>query len=93
MPDPVAPPSAPVHVQRHGALRAAATDLEASFLSQMLKSAGLGARQGPFGGGNGEGQFSSFLRDIHAREMARHGGIGLAEHIFEALKARTDAEG
>ena len=93
MPDPVAPQPVPVPVQRHAALREAAADLEASFLSQMLRSAGLGAQEGPFAGGPGEGQFASFLRDIHAREIARHGGIGLAEHIFEALKARSDAEG
>jgi Rod binding domain-containing protein len=72
-------------------LRSAAEKLEASFLSEMLKSAGFGKAQESFGGGVGEEQFSSFLRDAEAREMARGGGIGLAESLFEALKERSDA--
>jgi Rod binding domain-containing protein len=72
-------------------LRAVAEKLEASFLSEMLKSAGFGKAQESFGGGVGEEQFSSFLRDAEAREMARGGGIGLAESLFEALKERSDA--
>ncbi len=71
------------------ALRRAALELEANFLSLMLKESGI-ADSGAFGGGVGEEQFSSFLRDIHAREMAEAGGIGLAESIFQALKARSD---
>jgi len=70
------------------ALRRAALKLEAGFLSLMLKESGLG-ETGAFGGGVGEEQFASFLRDIHAREMAEAGGIGLAESIFQALKARS----
>jgi peptidoglycan hydrolase FlgJ len=55
----------------------------------MLKSAGLGQTRGEFGGGVGEEQFASFLRDEQAHSMQRSGGIGLAESIFEALK-RSD---
>jgi len=75
---------------RDSKLRAAATDLEAAFLSEMLKAAGLGAPSGAFGGGHGEDQFQSFLRDAQAKEMARAGGIGLAESLFDALKERQD---
>ena len=68
------------------ALRRAADSLEANFLSLMLKSAGLGEVPGLGGGGEGEEQFASFLRDEQARMMVRAGGIGLAEQLFEALK-------
>ncbi|MBL3568972.1 chemotaxis protein chel [Rhodovulum sp. BSW8] len=76
-------------------LRAAAEKLEAQFLSEMLESAGLGdlsgeLSSGAFSGGIGESQFNSFLRDAQATEMARAGGIGLAESIFESLKERMD---
>lgn len=70
------------------ALRAAAQRLEASFLSSMLQAAGFGAAREAMGGGIGEAQFASFLAEAHAEALARRGGIGLAESLFEALKAR-----
>ena len=69
-------------------LREAAIELEASFISLMLKESGYG-KVGSFGGGTGEEQFGSFLRDLHAREIAGSGGIGLAETLFRALKERA----
>lgn len=83
-------PAAPPQPDRDTALRAAAVRLEAAFLSEMLKSAGLDGAPGAFGGGAGEAQFASFLRQAQAEEMARAGGVGLAEHLFEALKERAD---
>lgn len=73
---------------RDQALREAATALEAQFLAEMLKSAGVGSTPEAFGGGAGEEQFASFLRDEQARAMARHGGIGLAESLFQAMVRR-----
>lgn len=72
------------------ALREAAKELEASFLAEMLKSAGLGKTSDSFGGGAGEDQFSSFLVLEHARALVRAGGIGLSESIFESLKEREN---
>lgn len=74
------------------ALRTAAENLEASFLAEMLKAAGVGAPRDTFGGGAGEEQFSSFLREAQAKEMVKSGGIGLAEALFEALKERVDVQ-
>lgn len=68
-----------------------ARKLEANFLSEMLKSAGLGTTPSAFGGGAGEDQFASFLRQAQATEMVKAGGIGLAEALFESLKERADA--
>jgi len=73
------------------ALWVAAQKLEASFLAEMLKSAGLGAPRDSFGGGAGEEQFASFLRQEQADIMVKAGGIGLAQSLFEALKAGQDA--
>ena len=77
-----APPSAATRIP---ALRQAAQDLEATFLAEMLKSAGLGQTRDAFGGGAGEDQFGSFLVGAQARAMVAAGGIGLAETIFNAL--------
>lgn len=82
----VIPPSAAD--KRDAALRGAAEKLEASFLAEMLKSAGFGKARESFGGGAGEDQFSSFLRQAQAEEMVRSGGIGLAESLYQALKER-----
>lgn len=71
------------------ALMAAAKKLEATFLAQMLKSAGLSESRDAFGGGEGEDQFSSFMLDAHAEQMVEAGGIGLAESLFEALKEQS----
>jgi flagellar protein FlgJ len=73
----------------HEALWTVAQDLEATFIAEMLKHSGLGATSGPFSGGPGEEQFSSFLRQEHAQLFAERGGIGLAESIFRALTARA----
>lgn len=71
-------------------LREAAQSLEASFLAEMLKSAGLGASRSEFGGGAGEDQFSSFLVQEQAKHMVQAGGIGLSETLYNALKEREN---
>ncbi|EBA08580.1 rod-binding protein [Sagittula stellata] len=71
-------------------LRAAALELEANFLAEMLKAAGVGETPEGFGGGAGEDQFSSLLRLEQARRMAATGGVGLTEMIFETLKERAN---
>jgi len=77
-------------VEENKALMAAAQKLEASFLAEMLKSAGLGATSKEFGGGAGEDQFSSFLVQEQALAMVEAGGIGLSESLYEALKEPQD---
>ncbi|MEO9822860.1 MAG: rod-binding protein [Yoonia sp.] len=71
-------------------LRDIVVKLEATFISEMLKSAGVGDSRGDFGGGAGEEQFGSFLRDAQALELAKSGGLGLSETLFEAMKGRFD---
>ena len=66
-------------------LRDVARELEASFLTEMLKASGLGKSRGFGGGGAGENQFSSFLVRELAGSIAKSGGIGLQEAIFQSL--------
>lgn len=81
-------PGAAAGSPRDALLRSRAQELEAAFLAEMLSHAGLDAESGRFSGGSGETQFTSFLRDEQARQMVRHGGIGLAEQIFQSLRQR-----
>lgn len=89
MPDPInaaaLPPPPPA---RHGPAWDAARALEANFLAEMLKSAGLGETPEGFGGGPGEEQFASFLRREQAEAMVRAGGIGLAETFYNSMLER-----
>ncbi len=89
IPDPILPlPPAARQLLLHGK----ADELEAAFLSEMLAHAGVGPGKGSFGGGIGEEQFASFLRNEQAAAMVRGGGIGLAESLFRALtKGDADA--
>ncbi|HGG63719.1 MAG TPA: chemotaxis protein chel [Rhodobacteraceae bacterium] len=80
----------PGPASRNDKLMEAARELEASFLAEMLKSAGYGKAREAFGGGAGEDQFQSFLLREHARAIVDHGGIGLAQSLFEALKLREE---
>ncbi|WP_374292612.1 rod-binding protein [Paenirhodobacter enshiensis] len=76
---------------RNIVLRDRANQLEAAFLSQMLATAGVGKVSETMGGGAGEEQFSSFLREAYAEKTVAAGGIGLAETIFQSLaKGQTD---
>jgi peptidoglycan hydrolase FlgJ len=75
---------------RHETLMAKAQELEATFLAEMLSHSGLSEMQGRFGGGQGEAQFTSFLRQEQARLIVESGGLGLAEMIFNTM-AKAEA--
>ncbi len=82
--------SNPAMTQSDASLRDVSQKLEASFLAEMLKAAGLGKQENSFGGGAGEDQFSSFLVQAQADAMVQTGGVGLSEMIFNALKERQE---
>lgn len=66
-------------------LRKVSTALEASFLTEMLKHTGLNENNSSFSGGAGEAAFSSMLNQEIADALAKKGGVGLAEQIFNSL--------
>ncbi|MBV0913440.1 rod-binding protein [Anianabacter salinae] len=80
------------HTAQEARLMDVARQVESQFLSAMLKDAGLGAVPSAFGGGAGEDQFASLLRNAQADTLVQAGGIGLAEVIFRSLVARSNAE-
>ena len=81
-PTPLSPPAS---TRRQDPLMEKAEEMEAAFLAEMLGHTGLDQMEGDFGGGQGEAQFSSFLRQEQARLMVDKGGIGLAEMIFNSM--------
>ncbi|PZQ97597.1 MAG: flagellar biosynthesis protein FlgJ [Cereibacter sphaeroides] len=88
---PVASPGQPKS-DNAARLRQLSQQLEANFLAEMLNQAGLGQTSSSFGGGVGEDQFASFLRQEQASAMVRAGGIGLAEQFFKAMTEGGDAK-
>ena len=74
-------------------LRQTAEDFEASFLAQMLKPMFEGLSiDGPFGGGEAEATWRSFMLDAMARQTVKAGGIGLADTVVaEMLKLQEQS--
>lgn len=66
--------------------RAQATEFEQVFLSSMLNQMFAGLEtSGPFHGGQAEETWRGMLVDGYAREIARSGGIGLADSVYTQL--------
>ncbi|MEO3413238.1 rod-binding protein [Roseovarius sp. CAU 1744] len=77
-------------ITRELSARQAAEKLEATFLAEMLKSAGFGEQDNSFSGSAGEDQFASFQRMAMAEQMVKKGGIGLAEAFYESMVEKRD---
>lgn len=75
-------------------LRETAEAFEASFLSQMLKPMFEGlSTDGPFGGGEAEATWRSFLLDAMAKKTVQSGGIGLTDTVMaEMLKLQEQSQ-
>ena len=80
----------PAAVSREMSARQAAEKLEATFLAEMLKSAGFGEQENSFSGSAGEDQFASFQRTAMAEQMVKKGGIGLAEAFYKSMMEKMD---
>ena len=67
-----------------------ATNFEAVFLSQILKSMSIGLQSdGPFSGGQSEEIFRDVLNEEISSQIARSGGIGVSDSIYrEILKTQ-----
>lgn len=59
--------------------------LEISFIAEMLSFVGMKGMDSDFGGGVGEEQFQSFLREQHAKLISDKGGLGLAEQFLNSI--------
>lgn len=83
------PPSSPLSPDTKAQLRRKSEELEAAFLSEMLGHTVMGSTSETFGGGIGETQFASLLRNEQASDMVKAGGIGLAEQFYRSLAGET----
>lgn len=82
---PLAQPAAPAPAAT-ARMRETAEAFEASFLSQMLKPMFEGLKtDGPFGGGEGEETWRSFMIDAMAKQTVKAGGIGLADQVVAQM--------
>jgi peptidoglycan hydrolase FlgJ len=69
-----------------------AKDFEASFLAVMFNQMFEGvSTAAPFGGGQGEQAFRSFLTDAFAKSMVQQGGIGISDQVSRELLKLQEA--
>lgn len=81
-----ATPAAPGQLAKRAEVAKTAEAFEAAFLSVMLKTMfEQVSTSAPFGGGPGEDAFKSFLTDAFAKQMAKGGGVGLADPVAREM--------
>jgi Rod binding domain-containing protein len=73
--------------------RKVAEDFESYFLGQILQPlfANFAAEE-PFGGGPSEEIWRSMQVDEYGKALARSGGIGIADHVFEQILRLQEVE-
>jgi flagellar protein FlgJ len=77
---------------RRAQIKKTAEDFEASFLSEMLKPMFEGlSTDGPFGGGEAEGTWRSFMIDAMAKQTVKAGGIGLSGTVMSEMIKMQEA--
>lgn len=89
-PPAIATPLPPAQVAK---LWQGAEDFEAMALGQMLAPMfdTVDTAHGPFGGGAGEAAMKPMLVDALARQIAAHGGLGLAAPVFATMLRSQEA--
>jgi len=73
------------------AIRAAAHDFEAAFLTQMLTFSGLGDAL-TLGGGEASSAFAGFYIESLAEKMTEAGGLGLADRFYVELQQLSNSK-
>lgn len=65
----------------------AARDFEAMAISQLLQPMfdTIDTSRGPFGGGSGEAAWKPLMVQEFGKQIAAHGGIGLANSVYAAM--------
>lgn len=72
--------------------KTAAQDFEAVFLNSMFQHMFTGLEgEGPMGGKGATGMWRSFLTDQYAKNIAKAGGIGIADQVYRSLLAQQEA--
>lgn len=79
-------PASTAELAKRADIKQTAQDFEASFLSIMLQQMFKDVQVSkPFGGGQGEEMFQSFMTDAFAQQMSKAGGIGLADTVAREM--------
>jgi Rod binding domain-containing protein len=82
----VAPANLNLHPGGEAKMRHAAEGFEAMFLNQMFEMMGESVQADPtFGGGQAENLFRSMLNEQYAKQMAKGGGIGISNAIYQEM--------
>lgn len=69
-----------------------AREFESMFVTRMLESASTGIKtKGEFLGGSGEAQFRSLLNEQYGKEIAKHGGFGIADIVLSQMLRMQEA--
>ena len=80
------PTASAAELAKRGEIRQTAEKFEASFLGILLQSMFKEVKVSePFGGGEAEEMWKSFFTDAMARQMARAGGVGLADPVAREM--------
>lgn len=94
---PLIPPPGAAHLPKPPAdpakLEQTARDFEAMAIGQLLQPMfdTVDTAQGLFGGGAGEQAWKPMLVQEYARQIAAHGGLGLAKPIYEQMQRMQEA--
>ena len=94
-PAPLAPalPAMSAAPDRAPRMRRAATEFEAMAIGEMLAPMfdTVDGAHGPFGGGDAEAAWRPMLVQAIGKQMAQHGGLGLANAVYGALMRAQEA--
>jgi Rod binding domain-containing protein len=80
--------------QSQDAMAHAAQAFEANALNALLKPMfdTVDIAHGPFGGGEGEAAWRPMLVDAVARQIAAHGGLGLAAPVLRQMMQMQETQ-
>jgi Rod binding domain-containing protein len=71
--------------------RQVSQQFEGVLISQMMNDMFAGVSTGGmFGGGAGEEMFRSLMIDEYGKQIAKQGGLGLADHVTRELLKRQE---
>jgi Rod binding domain-containing protein len=81
-----APPKPNLHPGNDAKMRTTAEGFETMFLNQMFELMGESVQADPtFGGGQAENIFRSMLSEQYAKQMAKGGGIGISNAVYQEM--------
>ena len=81
-----AKPLQPATPQQRARIEHTAKDFEGQLISMMLQPMFEGlSTSGPFGGGEAESTYRSFMVDAFGKQMAKAGGIGIAAPVVREM--------